>query len=348
MAHLQKLRMLYTAPTIKDEKKKFYVTFDFDEKSRNNYGLLFEKISEIIHEAFRKGPLESGATLATLHFTFFQKKSELGLQCLRKLIGSYLQTLKTPYHYTVFLHSYIIRWFRLIVVLDSKTRELFHFLIPPKNNINYTKLIDSTLSILPSINPDLPLPNSSVKSKNKIDQLFQSNVKDPKIFGNQFSKFYSSILRNILNGREKLMYLLEIQTLLGPKFDQLSCINSLFIETVGNYFFLWNEKIKESIMSINDKLNNRIEIVEILNQKRIVKKFSGTFFSEIVSIKKPKISKHEPQRKIVSVARPLQRKFQPKGKLVSKARPFQRKQKSKGKLVRTARPLPENFIKARN
>ena len=109
-------------------KKNIISLAEFDKAE---YSDMIAKLNEISYQVFKKGAMESGFTFATLHYTFMAKEGaerEIGLNILNKLLTTYFQTFNSPYLYSIFVHSYIIKWFRLIVMLDTKSYELLEFM----------------------------------------------------------------------------------------------------------------------------------------------------------------------------------------------------------------------------
>lgn len=274
--------------------KKNIVTLD--EFNKTEYVDLLSKLNQIVHNIFKKGSLEAGYTFATLHYTFMNKggaaEKDVGISILNKLVVTYFQTFNSPYLYSIFVHAYVLRWFRLIVMLDLKSNELLEFL-----NINMDwrsksyrtfKFVDKPFRMLPTLNPDNPIiPFISIEDQQMIDDLIKSNKDNPKKAGTDFIKFYHLIVKRVLSGDESLRYILEIQSLIGPKlvieYDKSQIAE--FIEAIGDYYFKINTEFKAILEKVNKELT--ISKIERIHHRWIGEtKFSGIAFSTIIKERK--------------------------------------------------------------
>ena len=97
---------------------------------------MISKLNEIAYKVFKKGAMDAGYTFASIHYTFMEKEGaerEIGISILNKLLTTYFQTFNSPYLYSIFIHAYIIGWFRLIVMLGTKSYDLLEFMLLDEN-----------------------------------------------------------------------------------------------------------------------------------------------------------------------------------------------------------------------
>lgn len=257
-----------------------------------DYSEMINKLNEIVFKIFKKGAMEAGYTFATLHYTFLNKsgaEKEVGLSILNKLLVTYFQTFNSPYVYSVFIHSYILRWFRLIVILDTKTHELMEFMHFNdeewrKSYLRIYKFIDHPFDVLPSINPDNPIiPFISIEDQVMIEDLVKSNVNQPEEIGKNFAKFYHINLVRILKELETLKYSFELQSMIGPRLlidlnkQQITNV----IEGIAEFYFSMNIQFKEIIKNFDKELKN--QQIHFMRKKWLGEKtFSGILFSSVV------------------------------------------------------------------
>ncbi len=265
------------------------------EFERAEYRDMITKLNEIAFKVFKKGAMEAGYTFATLHYAFLNKKGaekEIGINILNKLLITYFQTFDSPYLYSVFIHSYIVNWFRLIVLLDTKSYELLEFMHYDDDDwtlkhLRIYKFLDHSFKIFPTINPDNPIiPFIGPEDQAMLDELIKINKDNPKNIGLDFAKFYHLMLVRILKEQENLKYSFELQTMLGPKLViELSKKDiASVVEGIAEYYFSINEKFKETLKNFDQDLN--FQRIKFLRKKWIGEtKFSGISFSKIVKDK---------------------------------------------------------------
>lgn len=261
------------------------------EFEKSGYNDMINKLNEIVFKIFQKGAMEAGYTFATLHYTFLAKEraeKDVGISILNKLLVTYFQTFNSPYLYSVFLHSYILRWFRLIVLLDSKTTELFDFMRLDNNSseryLRIYKFIDHPFKVFPTINPDNPIiPFISMEDQAMIEELVKSNKDNPKAIGKDFAKFYHINLARILKGHENLKYSFELQSMIGPKIvielnkQQIANV----IEGIAEYYYSMNKEFKKLLNNFDKDLN--FQKINFMRKKWVGDtKFSGILFSTVV------------------------------------------------------------------
>ena len=267
--------------------KKNLVSLSEFEKAE--YAEMISKLNEIVYKVFKKGAMESGYTFATLHYTFMAKKGaerDIGLNILNKLLMTYFQTFNSPYLYSVFIHSYIIRWFRLIVMLDTKCYELLEFMHFDEDwrikHLRIYKFIDHPFKVFPTINPDNPvIPFISTEDQAMIDELIKDSKDNSKDIGIEFAKFYHFILARILKEQENLKYSFELQTMLGPKLViELSKKDIAdVIEGIAEYYYSLDTKFKQILKDFDRDLN--FQRINFLRKKWIGEmKFGGKVVKE--------------------------------------------------------------------
>lgn len=275
-------------------KKNLVSLSEFEQAE---YSEMISKLNEIVFKVFKKGAMEAGYTFATLHYTFMAKEGaerEIGLNILNKLLVTYFQTFNSPYLYSIFVHSYILRWFRLIVLLDTKSYELLEFMHFDEDwrvkHLRIYKFIDHPFKVFPTINPDNPvIPFIGPDDQAMLDDLIKMNKDNPKEIGAEFAKFYHFILARILKDQENLKYSFEIQTMLGPKFviemNKTEIAN--VIEGIGEYYYSLNTEFKRVLKNFDHDLN--FQRLNLVRKKWIGdNKFSGILFSKIVKDRLPK------------------------------------------------------------
>jgi hypothetical protein len=290
------LKSLHVVPT---PTRNLVSLAEFEDKE---YTEMISKLNEIVHKVFRKGAMEAGYTFATLHYTFMSKtgaEKDVGMGILNKLLVTYFQTFNSPYLYSVFIHSYIVRWFRLIVILDTKFHEVFEFMHMQADwrtkHLRIYKFTDHSFQVFPPINPDNPIiPFISTEDQLTIDDLIKSFKKDPVTLGKSFSKFYHLILTRILKEQENLKYSFEIQALIGPKIaielnkKEIASV----IEGIAEYYYAINKNFKEILKKFDDDSN--IKMLSFLRKKWFAEtKFSGISFSSVVREKLKDSDKHK-------------------------------------------------------
>lgn len=262
------------------------------EFEKAEYTDMINKLNEIVFKVFKKGAMEAGYTFATLHYTFLSKtgaEKDVGLSILNKLLATYFQTFSSPYVYSVFIHSYILRWFRLIVILDTKTHELMEFMHFNdeewrKSYLRIYKFIDHPFKVLPTINPDNPIiPFISMEDQVLIEDLVKSNVNQPKEIGKDFAKFYHINLVRILKELENLKYSFELQSMIGPRLlidlnkQQIANV----IEGIAEFYYSINIQFKEIMANFDKELKN--QQIQFMRKKWLGEKaFTGILFSSLV------------------------------------------------------------------
>lgn len=279
---------LSNAHIVPTPKKNIVSLAEFDTAE---YSDLIAKLNEISYQVFKKGAMDAGYTFAMLHYTFMNKEGaerEIGLSILNKLLTTYFQTFNSPYLYSIFVHSYIIKYFRLIVMLDTKSYELLEFMHFDEDwrvkHLRIYKFIDHTFKVFPTINPDNPvIPFINADDQLMLDELIKTNKQDPKKIGAEFAKFYHLILVRILKDQENLKYSFEVQTMLGPKLvielSKQEIANT--IEGIGEYYFSINKNFKKILKDFDHDLN--FQRINLLRKKWIGdNKFSGVSFSKVV------------------------------------------------------------------
>ena len=271
------------------EPKKDLVSLKEFEKAQ--YSEMISKLNEIAYKVFKKGAMDAGYTFASLHYTFMEKEGaerEIGISILNKLLTTYFQTFNSPYLYSIFIHAYIIRWFRLIVMLDTKSYELLEFMHLDENwrvkNLRIFTFIDHPFKIFSTINPDNPvIPFISIDDQLMLDELIKSNKHESDEIGSEFAKYYHLILTRILKEQENLKYSFELQTMLGPKLvielnkKEIASV----IEGIAGYYFNLNTNFKKILADFDHDLN--FQKIRFMRKKWIGEmKFGGVSFSKVV------------------------------------------------------------------
>ena len=271
------------------EPKKDLVSLKEFEKAQ--YSEMISKLNEIVYKVFKKGAMDAGYTFASLHYTFMEKEGaerEIGMSILNKLLTTYFQTFNSPYLYSIFIHAYIIRWFRLIVMLDSKAYELLEFMHFDEDwrikHLRIYTFIDHPFKIFSTINPDNPvIPFISIDDQLMIDELIKSNKHESYEIGHEFAKYYHLILTRILKNQENLKYSYELQTMLGPKLViELSKKEiASVIEGIAEFYFDLNANFKKILADFDHDLN--FQKIKLMRKKWIGEmKFGGVSFSKII------------------------------------------------------------------
>lgn len=274
------------APEMTELRKT--LTSHFYEDETGDYLELLQKLDDITHTIFKKGAFEAGYMASTLHYNLWSKDaptSKIALQHLHRLTTTYFQSLHLPANYSVFFHTYNVRWFRLVIVLDGKAREFFHWLgdaTSLEELIDYNKFLDNPFNILPCINPEMPLPEVSTEDRALVQELFVKHQKSPTTLGTELAKFYNVLIKRILYSKEELAYLLQVQTVIGDFLAKVGNETAAFVmEGVGWYYFNLNRELKKVLAQLADNLTD--EDLEVSRRKWVMyNKFSGTSFSEVV------------------------------------------------------------------
>ncbi|MHA1989783.1 MAG: hypothetical protein ACW981_10370 [Candidatus Hodarchaeales archaeon] len=284
---------LDSIPKIPVEKRKLLVNFEFDDN--HDLSNLLVKLNDIVRDVFTQGLNEAGYALAALHLNLMQSKetnkSDISLKYLKKLVSSYLQSLTTPYEYGILIHSYIMHWFRLVLIYEKKVVEWIELLSPSSKkqfeedeqllskNLNQKKIFD----IFPTFNPEIYNPEIVEEDELAINDLFSSLKDNYGGIGLNFAKFYILNVKRYVLDQEELLYIFQIQVIIGKKLKEIG-VEAVeeFISGISNYFYQLNSKLEGLLDSISKRYTDKQK--EALKKKwEGYSKFSGTSFAEVVN-----------------------------------------------------------------
>jgi hypothetical protein len=218
-------------------------------------------------------------------------KSDISLKYLKKLVSSYLQSLTTPYEYGILIHSYIMHWFRLVLIYEKKVVEWIELLSPSSKkqfeedeqllskNLNQKKIFD----IFPTFNPEIYNPEIVEEDELAINDLFSSLKDNYGGIGLNFAKFYILNVKRYVLDQEELLYIFQIQVIIGKKLKEIG-VEAVeeFISGISNYFYQLNSKLEGLLDSISKRYTDKQK--EALKKKwEGYSKFSGTSFAEVVN-----------------------------------------------------------------
>jgi hypothetical protein len=257
-----------SVPKIPIEKRKLLVNFEFDDK--NDLSNLLVKLNDIVRDVFTQGLNEAGYALAALHLNLMQSKevnkSDISLKYLKKLVSSYLQSLTTPYEYGILIHSYIMHWFRLVLIYEKKV-------------VEQKKIFD----IFPTFNPEIYTPEIVEDDELAINDLFSSLKGNYGSIGLNFAKFYILNIKRYILDQEDLLYIFQIQAIIGKKLKEIG-VEAVeeFVSGIRDYFYQLNSKLEGLLSSISKKYTDKQK--EALKKKwEGYSKFSGTSLAEVVN-----------------------------------------------------------------
>ncbi len=217
---------------------------------------LSTQLESIVEKALEKGSSEGGSLLAEMVYNLFQsatfKKNE-NARLLLRYIQNNLGRLTVSQNVSigVMMHSFSLRWFRLISKLEEIIIDYEKRLFPEKKVSNPPLLHDKYATKLYELLPCLEDPIEAISSNKELIAQVKQLLSGQKP-GNDFQKLFIKLQKKALfeEDQEAKIWLIDLQSHLPTLIDSKGSLFSPFFFDFAMSWFKHNVTLRKKVKDL--------------------------------------------------------------------------------------------------